>query len=212
MRLALCSPLAESTPEARLLVSHGYTTKVVAGASSADFTLPCAGGSIAFVLHKGEAAQPHLVERAAAASRAARRCTVLSVGVSAAAAEAMQALCPSGVSVARCEGPEVAVEHMLSCAQRAAAVRAADADSSLDEQFAVAKHASEHLARLWGADPHEVDFMLTQRSLCSLAAVTSEEAWHRLTRENQERDGTLHPPALLYAAVEWMQNDGAAQW
>ena len=50
-RLALCSPMAETGPEARLLAQHGFALKVV-GAGAADITLPRPGGSLAFVLHR----------------------------------------------------------------------------------------------------------------------------------------------------------------
>lgn len=152
-RLALCSPMAETGPEARLLAQHGFALKVV-GAGAADITLPRPGGSLAFVLHRGAAAVPRLAERADAASRAARRCTVLLVDAPVSACDAAQALCPAGVGVVRCPSHEGAVEHMLALANRVGA--GVDADSTVDKQFEVAKRAAAHLARLWDSDPHEV--------------------------------------------------------
>ena len=56
----------------------------------------------------------------------------------------------------------------------------------------------------------QVDFLLTQRSLRSLALITSEEGWKKLIRENEAEK--LHSPELLYSAVDWMQNDRTAEW
>ena len=77
-RLALVSATAESCVEAQLIRSHGFSTRIVSS-SAADIVLPgLGGGSLAFVLAHGDSGtSASLVERAAAASKAARRCTVL---------------------------------------------------------------------------------------------------------------------------------------
>ena len=63
-----------------LLQRHGFSTTVTHAAAAADLLLPAKGGSLAYLLWSGRAATQQLVERAAAAARAARRCTVLWVG------------------------------------------------------------------------------------------------------------------------------------
>jgi hypothetical protein len=76
MRLALVSPIAESSQEAMLLANRGFTLRVVQG-GAADVLLPQPrGGSLAFLLPNTMTAS-HLPERALQASRAARRCTIL---------------------------------------------------------------------------------------------------------------------------------------
>ena len=209
VRLALCSAMSEDSPEARLLTNHGFVLKVVSNA--ADITLPVTGGSLAFVLHKGSGVPPPpLVERARTAARSSRRCTIVWVipEPKPDAFEQLQLSLSAGVSVAACESHEVAVEHMIACATRAA--HRATAEASWDATLEVSSRASQHLAALWGAgEPLDVDYLLTQRSLSSLARITSEEAFKQLLREN-ERD--VIKPELIYAAVDWLQNDNVAMW
>ena len=198
--------MAERSAVARLLRQNGYTIRVQ-GSSTSDIVLPATrGGSLAFVLHAGLPTS-QLAERAAKASRAARRCTVLWSRTEDSTdniIEEFQAECPSGVDVLLCESCEQAVEYMLSCAQRMAmntertAVEEAYPDRELDMERAIA-----HLAAAWNADVHSVRFMLAARPLNELARVTSEEEWQQLLLET---DGLIDAK-LLHDAVKWLNCD-----
>ena len=90
-RLALVSATAETSKEAELIRSHGFSTRIVNSSSSADIVLPgLGGGSLAFLLARGDSCSASLAERAAAASKAARRCTVLWVQARVPQLEALQ--------------------------------------------------------------------------------------------------------------------------
>lgn len=199
-RLALVSALAESSTEVRLLGSHGFTVRV-ASSTSADVTLPGAGGSLAFLLLDAHSALAPAFERAVQAAKAARRCTILCVGNDAVA----QPDVPQGVSVLHCETHEQAAEHMLACSQKVNAAGATTAAEELERaQHAATERVSAYLARLWGTeDTHQIDFLLAARPLGSLARVTSEEDWEQLCHATHG----LVDHELLYVAVEWLQRD-----
>ena len=206
-RLALCSPLAESSSTVRLLRQHGYTVKV-AGAASADIVLPQPGGSLAFILldASSSAAAAPAIQKAAHAAKAARRCTLLAVGGDAQICQTVAG--PPGVSMLWCEDHAQACEFMLSCAQRVSSASEPSAASAAEElnraQHVATERVSTLLAQLWGLDDtHAVDFLLAARPLGSLARVTSEADWEHVCAETQglvDRD-------LLYTAIEWLQSD-----
>ena len=213
MRLALVHPLAESSTAVRLLVEHGYTVRVTqAGPGGADVILPASrGGSLAFVLHSGAVVSTAVAERAAQASRAARRCTLLVLcnEPDLDAVEALQNSCPAGVNVAICSTHQEAAEHMLDCAQHAAA---AAASGAADDVGKIPQEAAERptaqLAALWDADRHSVEFLLATRPLSSLARVTSQQEWEDLVLETD----ALIDRDLLYTAIDWLQHDTMQLW
>ena len=217
-RTALCSAVAEGTAVVRLLKQHGFTIRVQGPTAStaADVVLPCPRGSLAFVCHAGElrgSTTAQLSERAAQASRAARRCTIMWLlpddAIDHDAMEALQKASPSGVNVVACRSHEEAVEFMIACSQhvRPAQVRASDdaIDTGHDQ---AAERACSMLAALWGCECHAIDFMLAARPLASLAKVASEHEWQQLLAET---DGLLDPE-LLYTCVSWLQRDQQLDW
>ena len=207
-RLAICSAVAEGSTSVRLLASSGFTIRAGPPGSVADIVLPATrGGSLAFVLHSGAlntAGLTRLAERAAQASRAARRCSILWLASNELfdddTMEALQLASPPGVNIIVCSSHEDAVEHMLACSQRMAEPYFGLEDEA--EQCA-ADRVSSMFAALWGADRHAVNFMLAARPLSSLARVTSEDQWQQLLLET---DGLLDAE-LLYTAVDWLQRD-----
>ena len=204
-KIALCSPAAR--PEAALLERHGYRVTASATAT-ADVVMPARGGALAFVLHRAEAAcGAALVERAATAARAARRCSLLVVGGGAGApaladVEALESACPPSVNVLLAPDSEEAVRYMMSCAQHVeeagAGAGAGAADASAPA--ARARFAVGELARLTGQHAHAVDFLLATRSLSKLSAIESEREWAELLRAT---DGLLDAH-LVHGVLSWV--------
>ena len=214
-RLALVSPHADSSIEANLLRQHGFTIRIAGGAAAADFVLPASrGGSLAFVVADAAtlgAHQSSVAERATQAAKAARRCSILSVGTPS-DAEQLQHSCDPGIVCLHCDSHETACEFMLASYQRVAAASEPGGASATEEleraQHAAMERASAFLAQLWGVEQHAVDFLFAARPLAQLARVTSEEDWAHLVRET----AGLVDDELLYTAVEWLQQDGVQMW
>ena len=201
-KIALCSPAAR--PEAALLERHGY--RVSAASSAADVVMPARGGALAFVLHRAEAAcGAALVERAATAARAARRCSLLVVGGGAGApaladVEALESACPPSVSVLLAPDSEEAVRYMMSCAQHVEEAGAGAGATDASAPAARARFAVGELARLTGQHAHAVDFLLATRSLSKLSAIESEREWSELLRAT---DGLLDAH-LVHGVLSWV--------
>jgi hypothetical protein len=213
-RLALVSPLADTSQVAHGLRAHGFISKVVHN-STADILLSgLGGGALSFLLMSGSedggsGALPAgrstaIAERASQAAKASRRCTVLWVGADDPSLDALQLQLPPGVSVIGCNSHEEASEFIIACCQRVLSAQGTAAEQLECAQRAAADSAAAHLASLWGMEQHHVDFLLAARSLSSLARVTSEEAWEQLLRDTEG----LIDPQLLYVAVDWLQRDG----
>lgn len=215
-RIAFTSTLADTSPVANLLRSHGFSTKLVA-TSAADILLPgLGGGSLAFLLASGEcgstsaAMLSSVAEQALQASKAARRCCILWIRPSEGIIDALQSLLAAGVNVVSFESHEEAAEFILACSQRVLLRSGgASADDTLEAaQRTASDEVAAHLARLWGIEQHHVDFLFAARPLSSLAHVSSEEAWQQLL---QETEGLLDP-RLLHMAIEWLQRDAPRLW
>ena len=106
--------------------------------AAADVVMPARGGALAFVLHRAEAAcGAALVERAATAARAARRCSLLVVGGGAGApaladVEALESACPPSVrraARARLGGGGALHDELRADVEEAARRGAADASA-----------------------------------------------------------------------------------
>lgn len=205
-RRVICTATAETSCEVALLQRHGFCTTVTHAVHAADILLPAKGGSLAYLLWSGRTATQQLVERAAAAARAARRCTVLWVGPldEWVQFDELQAAVPAGVTVLRCERPEEAAEHILACEQRAIEDGGASTGPMTNqEELEIVDGVSVHLAELWGVDKHEVDFMLATVPLTQLARVRNEIDWEQLLAET---NGLVNHE-LIFTAIEWLQRD-----
>ncbi|KAL1526398.1 hypothetical protein AB1Y20_015111 [Prymnesium parvum] len=204
--LALLPPSAAPSLRAALTAA-GLSIRVAGASLLADVVLPAKGGSIAFVLLRTPQVTAEAAARVAAAANSSRRCTVLWIyqetselqHLGTAAAWALP-----DATVLWCASLQQAVEHILSCAKEVnrpvlrAALKVEDAANVHQAQVA------QYLGARWGAETHEVEFMLATRPLHSLACVTSEASWARLLHETS---GLVHTD-LLYAAIQWLQNGG----
>jgi len=226
--LALLPPSAAPSLRAALTAA-GLNIRVAGASLLADVVLPAKGGSIAFVLLRTPQVTAEAAARVAAAANSSRRCTVLWIYQETSelqhlgTAAAWSARLPSPTSlvcvrrwgfasgralpdatVLWCASLQQAVEHILSCAKEVnrpvlrAALKVEDAANVHQAQVA------QYLGARWGAETHEVEFMLATRPLHSLACVTSEASWARLLHETS---GLVHTD-LLYAAIQWLQNGG----
>jgi hypothetical protein len=208
VQVVLCrSAHIASSPEVRGLEQAGWTVRVPASAANADVLLPARGGSLAFCLWHEATGTTELLERAVAAARASRRCSILWVckeGSSDAAADALQAACPPGVDVLLCESSQSASQHIITCAGGAVAPRKSDGVDG-DEVAHAAGEVASRLASLWGADTHDVQFLLATRSMSSLAQITTRDEWHHLIGATEG----MVAPELLSRVVEWLHRDGA---
>ncbi len=208
----LCSSVqVASSPEVAALEQAGCRVIVAsAGSVVADVLVSARGGALAFLLWRETAGTMDLVERATAAARSSRRCTILWVASAVAdgAVDALQAACPPDVNALLFDHSRAAGEHLLAC------VRAVTAAPPLAEQEAheratmVGEHfeaVAARLAVLWGCGAHDVQFLLTACPLPVLARVSNRDEWHRLLLET-EALGVK--PELLSRAVEWLHRDG----
>ena len=178
------------SPEVRLLAEQHEWTVRTASAASADVLLPARGGSLAFLLWREATGTTELLERAVAAARASRRCSILWVcteGTSEAAHQALGAACPPGVDVLLCDSSQSASQHIISCAGAAVAPPkpqdgsgGSGARAGSEDVARAAGDVASRLASLWGAATHDVQFLLATRSMSSLAQISTRDEWHML--------------------------------
>ena len=216
-RAALVSAAADASREVMQLRAHGFATKVISSPAQ-DILLPSPGGALAFILAHPAATTniATLLERASAAGRASRRCTILLVAAGQANTdcsgkdiEQLQCQLPPSISAIACSSSEEATEFIISCSQRVAASSAPagtfSADTLQHSQVAAADTAAHYLATLWSTDPHQILFLLASQPLSALACVDSEEALMRLCHESE---GLLDPNLLVHA-IQWLHQDEA---
>jgi hypothetical protein len=225
---------AAAATEARLLVQRGLRQRDAPPTATSDILLTTPHGAQAFLLLRGDADASSIVARAATATRAARRCTILWLGerIQHSAVMALQEdwcvshspavqqwhimssptvpftrpRSPFGVSVLLLENSGAAADHIASCARQAQAARAEDNTTADNEAESTVDGVAGVLSSMWGVDRHDVDFLLASTSLPALARLGTDAEFAALL----DSTAGLVEPQLIEGAVRWLHDDAIA--